>query len=117
MNKTPPGHMKLEDSWQDSLLTTEWLRDLLNKIAFIFKTLEEIKLCTFVHNTMEAQDASADSSNCHILHKLLGKSVSFHDFRKSENEVDLLTSPFSSAVEKLLLIFSWSSVTCSVTWK
>jgi hypothetical protein len=50
---------------------TGLLEDLANEITFIFKTLKEMKLCTFLHNTMEAQGASADNFNCHVLHALL----------------------------------------------
>jgi len=80
----PARHIKLRDSREDSLLTTGWVEDLANEMVFIFKTLKEMKLCTFLHNTMEAQGASADNCNCHILHALLGNSIT--DFTTSRNQ-------------------------------
>jgi DNA polymerase III delta subunit len=68
---------------------TGWLEDLANGTVFIFKTLKEIKLCKFLHSTMEAQGASADSSNCHTLHALLGNSITY--FKTSRNQKMKLT--------------------------
>jgi hypothetical protein len=70
-NKTLAGHTKLRDSREDSLLMTGWLEVFANETTFIFRTLKKMKRCTFLQNTMEAQGASADSSNCLILHTLL----------------------------------------------
>jgi hypothetical protein len=66
---------------------TGWLEDLANGIVFIFKTLKELKLSKCLHSTMEAQ--GADSSNCHILHALLGNSITY--FKTSRNQKMKLT--------------------------
>lgn len=81
--------MNLGGSREDILLMTGWLKDFPNKTGFIFKTFKEMKFCTFLHNTLEAQGARADNSNCHILHKLLGIPVT--DFRTSRNQKMKLT--------------------------
>jgi nitrate/TMAO reductase-like tetraheme cytochrome c subunit len=66
--------------------------------CFYFKNTQRHEILHISAQYNGGKGVSADNSNCHIVHKLLGNSVT--DFKKSENELDLLTSHFSSYIEK-----------------